>query len=292
MIESIKRAYLLDTSVFRAASTAQLLAASKSKRLLASPFCFWEQLTHLEKTNYFERVKGNLMKFRHVGVLDDPGVSAEREVVRKDDGVHQRPLDSNVVYATLAALRDSASIVEFYAKYIRDSRNQTRQIAGCVDRVRTVLETEERRFQDYLGKVVALVRGRLVPLSTPAERHTATLQIAEAWWHQLRGRCDGSEYSRQRVVRRTYVYSSYVLHLALDCVERGAMVERNDFEDAQFCRHLLLDAEMTAVTADARLERCLRNCLENLRGLNDDTFTSNLHVSGPACLAQSTTVAI
>jgi len=276
----VQRSYLLDTSTFRAMSAATLAAASQETRLLVSPFCFWELLTHLEGEGQFDRVKGNLMKFRHVSVLDDPWASVERDVVLPGDEVHERPDDCELVYATLAALRDSASVPEFYAKHIRDSRNQVREIAGCVARVGDVLKAEEQRFQEYVTKIMSVVHDGLVSLATPADRHRGTLQVVDAWLIQLGNRVGQSELVRERLEGRTYVFSSYVLHLAVDYLKRGATkVDRNDFEDAKFCQHLALDAEVTAVTADVALQRCLQDTLAVLNALPDASYHTKLQVS-------------
>jgi hypothetical protein len=249
-------------------------------RLLVSPFCFWELLTHLEDEGQFGRVKGNLMKFRHVSVLDDPWASVERDVVRLRDGVHDRPDDCELIYAMLAALRDSGSVPDFYGKQIRDSRNQVRKIAGCVSRAGDVLKAEEQRFQEYVTKIMTVVRDGRVSLDTPAERHRGTLDVVEAWRIQLGDRVDQSEAVRERLARRTYVYSSYVLYMALDYLQRGTTkVDRNDFEDAKFCQHLALDAEMTAITDDAALQRCVRSTLEVLNALPDASWHTKLQVS-------------
>ena len=101
-----------------------------------------------------------------------------------------RPDDSELVYGLLAALHDSTSIPQFYAKYIRDSRHQTREIGGCVTRANDFLKAEEQKFQDYVTKIIASVRDGLVSLATPADRHRGTLQIVEAWWIQLGDRVD------------------------------------------------------------------------------------------------------
>src|SRR5438309_1603284 len=143
------RTYLLDTSAFRLLSAARLAARSQDANLLVSPFCFWELLTHLEDPGQFSRVQGNLMKFKHVQVLDDSWAQVEREVVRQSDGVHERLEDSELIYAALAALRDSESLSDFYSKQICDSRNQDHEIAGCVGIGREILGREEQRFQEY-----------------------------------------------------------------------------------------------------------------------------------------------
>lgn len=276
----VQRSYLLDTSAFRTVPAARLAAASQGMRLFVSPFCFWEILTHLEDEGQFDRVKGNLIKFWHVSVLDDPWVSVERDVVLPGDDVHERPDDCELVYATLAALRDSASVPEFYAKHIRDSRNQLREIAGCVARVGDVLKAEEQRFQEYVTKIMTVVHEGLISLATPADRHRGTLQVVDAWWIQLGNRVGQSDLARERLARRMYVFSSYVLHLAVDYLKRGATnMDRNDFEDAKFCQHLALDGEMTAVTADTVMQRCLQDTLAVLNALPDASYHTKLQVS-------------
>ena len=276
----MQRSYILDTSAFRAISAATLAAASQEARLLVSPFCFWELLTHLEDEGQFDRVKGNLMKFRHVSVLDDPWASVERDVVLPSDAVLERPEDCEIVYAILAELRDCASVPQFYTKHIRHSRHQTREIGGCVARAGDVLKAEEQQFQEYVTKIMAVVRDGLVSLATPADRHRGTLQIVDAWWIQLGNRVDRSELVRERLEKRTYVFSSYVLHLAADYLKRRSTnVDRNDFEDAKFCQHLALGADMAAVTADVALQRCLQDTLAVLNALPDVSYHTKLQVS-------------
>ena len=273
------RSCLLDTSSFRSIPAAQLAAAGSSVHLSASPFCFWELLTHLEDEGQFERIKGNLMKFRHVRVLDDPWASIERGLVREGDAVHQRPEDGDLAYATLAALRDSRSVAEFYGKHIRDSRGQVREIAGSIARVRDILKAEEERFQGYMSQVMSVVRDGAVGISTPTDQHRGTLHIVDAWRIQLGHRVEQSEAAHSRLVSRTYVYSSYVLHLAMDYLKRGVTsVDRNDFEDAKFCLHLALDADITAVTNDAPLQRCLKCTLAVLASLGDIRYDTKLRV--------------
>jgi hypothetical protein len=275
----VQRSYIFDTSAFRAIPAATLEAASHKAHLVVSPFCFWELLTHLEDDGQFDRVKGNLMKFRHMSVLDDPWASDESNVVLPDDDVLKRPDDSGLIYAILAALHESHSIPQFYTKRARDSRGQVREIDECVARAAEILKAEEQRFQEYVSNIMSVVRDGRVSLATPADRHRGTIQVVDAWWIQLAQRVDGSELVRRRLEERTYVFSLYVLHLAADYVKRGSTnVDRNDFEDGKFCQHLTLDAEMTAVTADVTLQRCLENTLAVLKALPDLPYRTDLQV--------------
>lgn len=275
----VQRSYIFDTSAFRAIPEDSLEAASHNVHLVVSPFCFWELLTHLEDNGQFDRVKGNLMKLRHMSVLDDPWASVESDIVLPDDDVLKRPDDSGLIYAILAALHESHSVSQFYGKRARDGRDQLREIDGCVARAAQILKAEEQRFLEYVSNVMSFVRDGRVSIATPADRHLAIIQIVDAWWIQLGQRVDGSELVRQRLEERTYVFSSYVLHLAADYVKRGSTnVDRNDFEDGKFCQHLTLGAEMTAVTVDVTLKRCLENTLAVLNALPDLPYRRDLQV--------------
>jgi hypothetical protein len=74
------RSYLLDTSAVRCASGQDLGERSQSAKLFASPFCFWEIASHLGDREDFNRIRANLMKFRHVELLREPTTSAEQDL--------------------------------------------------------------------------------------------------------------------------------------------------------------------------------------------------------------------
>lgn len=271
--------YLLDTSAFRALPEARLAAAGRDARLSASPYCFWELLTHLEDGDQFSLFKVTLLKFQHVQILDDPYASVERGVVRQSDSAHEGLKDPELIYPVLAALRDSESVSEFYRKQIRDCQSQVREIAGCVSRIRATLGREEQRFQEYVTKIMIAVRDGAVSLATPADIHQGTLDVIKGRRIQLGGRVDQSDEVREHFARREYVYSSYILHRVVDYLARGATrVDPNDFEDAMFCQHLALEADVTAVTSDKALQRCLWSTINLLNGLPDESFHTKLNV--------------
>src|ERR1035441_3364948 len=164
MKSGMQPSFLLDTSALIALPTSRLEEASQSASLYVSPFCFWELLTHLEDDEKFRRVKGTLMKLRHVEVLDDPHAEVYRSVLPSSDNVNTGERDGDLICAALAALDDSESMEEFYKRDIRDESGQTRQIAGCVFAVRELLRIEENKFQAFLRAVAAEVRAGNVRL--------------------------------------------------------------------------------------------------------------------------------
>lgn len=72
--------YLLDTSAVRFISGERLAEKASDVALMASPFCFWEIASHLQDEGDFARIKANLMKFRHLKVLNEPTASAEHDL--------------------------------------------------------------------------------------------------------------------------------------------------------------------------------------------------------------------
>ncbi len=270
---------LLDTSAFQALATSRLEAASKYASLYVSPFCFWELLTHLEDDERFRRVKGNLMKFRHVVVLDDPHAVVYRLVLRSSDKVHTRMRDGDLVCAALAALDDSASTKEFYERFIQDESGQNHQIAGCVSAVRGWLQIEENRFQTFLQKIAATVRAGEVRLIGTSDYDQGVQDLTNGWWLQIRDKANQAPAIYDQFTRKTYMYHSYLLHRAREYVSRRMdVIDPNDFEDARLCLHLGLDDFTAIVTNDVGLERCLKASLEALNGMADATRHMQLQV--------------
>jgi hypothetical protein len=253
--------FLLDTSAFKALSASRLEAASQSASLCVSPFCFWELLEHLEDNNKFHRVKGNLMKFRHVVVLDDPHAEVCRLVLPLSDNVHSRVRDGDLVNAALAALADSNSTEEFYQRYIRDESGQVRQIAGCVSAVRETLQVRENGFKTLLRAIASEVRAGKVRVVEVSDYDRGVEELSRGWWLQIGDKVNGSSEVYGQFVRKTYRYHFYLLHRAREYAERNTTAidpEPNDFEDARLCLQAGLADFTGVVTNDEALNRCLR----------------------------------
>jgi hypothetical protein len=220
--------------------------------VLVSPFCFWELMSHLDEPDMFLRVKGNLMKFRHVKVLDDPEAESLAEV-GVASALKGRVSDEDVICASLAALQASDSLDSFYSKQIRDSFGNVRSLSGCVARAKDVLRTEEERFLDFVGQIVDLVKAGTSTLTTPWDLHRATVSLTNGWHVARSGQLLNED---ARVLRILYVYFAFVVHCARDRLARSGVEDPNDYEDARFCQHVRLDAPSTIVSADERqLER-------------------------------------
>lgn len=273
------RTYLLDTSAVRCASGQSLGERSQSAELFASPFCFWEIASHLGDRGDFNRIKANLMKFRHVELLREPTASVEQDLALAQVGVEDSLETPDVIYAMLAALCASKSIDELYKCQIRDSKGMLRQIDGCVERIQCMLTAGERQFKGFIANVRELLRNREVVLDTPSALHSGILDLTNGWWIQVRSRSDQSEESYRKLIRRGYFFYAYVLYRAADYAGREPTnIDANDFEDAKLLLHLTIDDEITVVTSDKGLKKCLQSAIQTLNGLNDDWYATGVQV--------------
>lgn len=264
------RKYLLDTSAVRCLPTSTLAEVSQLHDLYVSPFCFWEILGHLEEHGSFDSYKSLLMKFKHVEVLDDPFANIHR--------LRERIPDNDLIEASLAALRDSTSLSDFYSKYIRDSKGAVRSLSDCAARGDEILYQEEEKYIRFLKNATQLLDSGRVRYETDAHRHQAILSLVEGWLIQLRESGVEDVSSRERLVNDTYIYFSYIFHRALRCVLTQANVDRNDHEDAALCLHLKLNSPINVVAADKGLRQALNLTISLISKIGDPELCTSFDV--------------
>ena len=249
--------YLLDTSAFRALASDTLGRLAAERPLLASPFCFWEIASHLDEPDQFPRVKGNLMKFCHVCILDDPEAIALAEL-RATPLCRPRVPDNELIYAALGALRESDSLSSFYAKRIRDSQGNVRTLAGFAARGKDVLRELEEHFLGFMRQIVELVRSGTSTLRTPWDCFCATVSLTNGWHIRECGQPLNLNEDVQ-VLRILYVYFACVVFCARDYLTSSRVnLDLNDYEDTRLCQHVRLDLPCTIVTDDRNLRSRLK----------------------------------
>ncbi len=281
----MRPSFLFDTSAFIALSADHLEVASQSADLRASPFCFWELLTHLEEAGRFQRLKGNLKKFRYVTILDDPDAEVHRTFLPSSHSVHSRVRDGDLADAALAALDRATSVAEFYGGVIRDEAGAFRLISDCISRVRAELDNKENKFQAFLEKIVAVRRSGSLPLVTDSDYDRAVDDLARGWWLHLQGGKGENSANFQQFVGKTYLYYSYVIRRACEYAENrnpNRKIDKNDFEDARLCLHLGLTNFTAVVALDGPLHRCLSASLTAMNAKADATRHMKLAVWDPA----------
>lgn len=247
--------YLLDTSAFKALSSNRLERLAAERPLLVSPFCFWEIVSHLDEPDMFSRVRGNLMKFCHVRVLDDPEAIYIAEL-GATPLFEARVSDDDVIYSALAALRDSDSLSSFYSKHIRDSQGNVRTLSECVARAKDLLLADEERFQSFVHQIVDSVNAENSTILTPPDLYRAVVSLINGWHI---ARCGQPLNEDVRVLRILYVYFAFVVFCARDYLAISrANGNLNDYEDASLCQHVRLDIPCTIITADRRQRERLK----------------------------------
>jgi hypothetical protein len=225
------------------------------------------------------------MNFQYVSVLNDPQAAAVADLCLPPSQLHVRVPDNEIIYASLAALRDSNSLTEFYSKQIADRHGNVRPLSGYASRAYNILETEENRFVSFVSQMKgALAQGSSV-WRTPVGLHRAALRLLNGWHITQFGR-SLDENSDYRVLRRLYVYHCFVARYAQHYLEDPTRnIERNDFEDARLCLHVSLDVPCVIVAGDRTLRTLLADVLKQLECLGDQRLSHSLRVCRPDELA-------
>jgi hypothetical protein len=285
----IRGPYLLDTSAFRSLPGWVLQNLSgQGQSFFASPYCFWEIISHLNEPGQFDYYKGNLMKFRYVQVLNDPQAELETPLLVEDRDLQERVPDSDLIEAALAALHESSSLDAFYSTYIEDSNGRPHQVSGCVQRLGRALETRKERHIDLINDIIEAFGSGQVDLETDTSRHQAILDLVEGWVIQLGQRGASVVGLRERLINGTYIYWAYIFHRALQYFEKGKSdVDPNDYEDGQICLHLRLDTPFCLVTGDIDMREALEETVALLHKLKDPQIRTTLRVSDVGSLRHS-----
>jgi len=266
----MKTRYLLDTSAFCALPSRIL----QEHTFYASPYCFWELLTHLDEGS-FDQYKGQLMKFKYAHILNDPRAEIEVPLLIDDNQLQDRVSDEELIAAALAALQDSNSLDMFYSSYVEDSKGNLHQVSECAANVRKALGEAEQKHTEFVENIMNVFRTGQVKLETYSDYHQAILQLLEGEMIKLQQRGAVDKDLRNKLTNNSYIYYSYVFHRALAYFRKGkTKLDVNDFEDSQVCLHLRLDTPYCLVTADKGLKEALDKTSALLNQLNElDTHT-------------------
>ena len=272
--------YLLDTSALYSLSGQRLRILSEmTTRFLGSPYSFWEIIAHLDAPGQFAHYKAQLMKFRYVQVLDDPRAEIESTLLPKNRDLQKQVPDYDLIYATLAALRASSSLDDFYSKCIKDSNGEFRQVRDMAARVRKLLETEEKRHICFLNEIIGVFCAGQPKLDRDRERHEAILALLDGWGADLKQRGASKVGLRKQLIIETYIYYSYIFHRAAEYFKnKKTNLDGNDYEDGLICLHLRLDTPFCVVTADKGMRKALGQTIALLDRLKEPQVGTTLQV--------------
>lgn len=219
-----------------------------------------------------------MMKFRYVKILEEP--EAELLIQASPTKQLEDYVSANdVILATLGALQASDSLDTFYASYIKDSNDKTRDISNSAERIRKILEVREKKYAGLLVDIIGAFSSGKVQLKTNTDYHKAILSLLNGRVIQMIDNGASDDGLLELMVDLTYIYYSYVFHNAFDYFKSGITnIDRNDYEDGCMCLHLSLKAPNIFVTDDRNFKRLLTDVLSFINGLNDVYFESQLQV--------------
>jgi hypothetical protein len=278
-VSTMRQAYLLDTSAFRALSGTILKnLRGKGYILLGSPYVFWELICHLDEAVLnFERRKGQLMKFEFVDCLDDPRSNIEMKLLPSK--YHERVSDAELIHAVLRKLKGSSSLATFYSSYIEDSKKRIRRIAECAHVARETLEREQQKYRYYVENIVELLSLNQMSLATARDQHERILSSVDGYMRVLEGQGTSDTDLNESIIRHTYIYYSYIIHRAMNLCQNGNTIPpANDYEDGRMCLHLTLGTSYNFVTDDAGTVEALKGTLSLLTRLDDPEFKTTCEV--------------
>ncbi len=245
--QNTDRRFLIDTSAFYSLSHDDMKSLiDKGFFLFASPYSCWELLCHLDEPNNFTRMKAILLKFQYVTILDSPSAKAEKALFKSQD---DRISETEFVQACLAALQHADSLEALYSSYIHDSKNEYREIANVAERARDVLNKLETEYSQFATKIVTHFRTS-EHIQDSANHQNLILNMVLGEFKKLHDRHPLAQLSGDEVIRWFYVYCGYIFYRCLNRLEQGGIIDKNDYEDSNFCLHLKIDSEFHPVTGD------------------------------------------
>jgi len=250
--------------------------------LHASPYSFWEIVSHLDETQRFDYFKTLLMKFNYLQILDDPHAEMDKELLIEDRAVQRRVPDGELIRPILGVLQGSDSLQSFYSAYtVRDSRGDSRQIRECAIRTRETLEEREGEYTRFVQKIIdALGHEELARIRDRAHHQLILdLIIGEVEKFKRRGVSGAGDPFTEKVISNTYIYYAYIFHRALSYLTRvGSKLDVNDYEDANICLHLRLDTPYCIITNDRGMRDALCQTIALLNEMKIETTLSVANV--------------
>jgi hypothetical protein len=256
----------LDTSALLAIPKARLATLGQA---FTSPFCFYELLCHLDEDE-FRRRKGNVLKCAETSILDDPEAEFASHF-----GIDPRPRSEQVeageiIRTILDRLTQSETLDEFYSQHVPDEQGNLRLVRDCARVMRNVLDTEAEKYKRFVESVIGVIQTGLIDLKSPESCNNAIMGLVKGHHVDLKNRgVTGADL--HEVDDRKYLHAAYVFERAVIYFERGAKIDKNDYEDASILKHMRLTTPTVFVTNDGKTIDAVRAALYRLRKLGFGT---------------------
>jgi hypothetical protein len=267
--------FLLDTSALYSLSHVNIKSLrDKGVSLYGSPYSCWELLCHLDEPNNFPRQKAILLKFQYLNILDSPQSEIEESLFGKD---HGRISDNELIKASLAALQASDSLDEYYSSYLRDSKGHYRKIVDVSRRAKLKLSELEMRYVAFASQLLDHLRTRS-DIADSTVHTNLILNMVLGEYNKLKEQHPSIPLSDDEVIRHFYIYCGYIFYRSVYRIKRGGNVDKNDYEDANLCKHLRTNSIFQLVTGDCGTLDALRRLISVTQNDNEFNIRLNLRV--------------
>lgn len=261
--------YILDTSVIRGISSANLKVAATKTDIGVSTLSVLELASHLNDSSdedAYLRARGNLLKCQIAEILDDPFWLLAQRI---QSSVNQtRREDKAVLGQLMAAAEQSQTLAELEIKVLSYPDGATASCRNIGKEIAEILKEEEDSFVSHIRSLPALAK------LDPALNGKHSLNSSAFFGQLIAATQSLSTTPDKNLQARTFLatvpYFGYLIHRMYQYANRlppGAVelqIDRNDCEDAYISLSLDLHGEDILVTNDQGTLAALKSTLELL----------------------------
>lgn len=249
----MKRRFLLDTSAVRSIPGRTLESLAPTCTLEMPSYAAWELLSHLDEPRMFARAKGQVMKCRHLRVLEDPRAAFDVELGIPSPALKGKPPDPGLVRLMIRMLDDSSSLEEFYHLQFRDHQHLQRGVDGLAASIRRVLAEEEATCGTFFHGIADHLRAHPITDGDHARAARAVIAVVDGFII-LAEKAAGGRDLTEEVFDRRYFASAYAIARAMLMKRTNRAFDENDARDLKMVMHLRLSDDVTFVTGDGGLK--------------------------------------
>ncbi len=268
--------YILDTSSVRGIKFRNLQSAVQTTHIAVSTVTILELLCHIDEVNNWNLFKTNILKCELLELLNDP-FAEQAERVGARSIVNPTRFDDKLVLPQLyRALRESATLEDFYNHQVHYPSSEVAAVEGVASRTRDVLTEDENKYRNHVMRLCKLMLSEFgferSKQFTPSEFvkfvNNAVFQLAADWENKLSLK---EGVLLEPIFSTYYPYFGYGLMRGIEYLKRAngnidiLKIDPNDMEDSAICAHLSLTEKRILVTSDDGTYQAIRKSLEHLQ---------------------------
>ena len=216
-------------------------------------YAAWELLAHLDDPGMFARAKGQIMKSRHLSVLEDPRAAFDMDLGIPNPALNGKPPDPGLVRLMIRMLDDSPSLEEFYQLQFRDHEDVQRGVDGLAASIRRELAEEEATCGTFFHGIAEHLRAHPITDGDDERAAGAVIAVLDGFII-LAEKAAGGRDLTEEVFDRRYFASAYAIARAMLMKRTNRAFDENDARDLKMVMHLRLSEDITFVTDDGGLK--------------------------------------